>query len=76
MKGFLLDTNICIFALRDKFGVNERLEEGCRDSIGKFILFIIFDGISQRGAHLLEVHACCKMMHIFEPLYESFNIVK
>jgi tRNA(fMet)-specific endonuclease VapC len=27
MKGFLLDTNICIFALRDKYGVNERLEE-------------------------------------------------
>lgn len=27
MKGFLLDTNICIFAMRDEFGVNERLEE-------------------------------------------------
>ena len=27
MKGFLLDTNICIFALRNKYGVNERLEE-------------------------------------------------
>lgn len=27
MKGYLLDTNICIFALRDKYGVNERLEE-------------------------------------------------
>ena len=26
MKGYLLDTNICIFAMRDKFGVNERLE--------------------------------------------------
>jgi len=26
MKGFLLDTNICIFAMRDKYGVNERLE--------------------------------------------------
>ena len=31
MKGFLLDTNICIFALRDKYGVNERLEEVGRD---------------------------------------------
>ena len=27
MKGFLLDTNICIFALRNKYGINERLEE-------------------------------------------------
>ncbi|MBO6216510.1 MAG: type II toxin-antitoxin system VapC family toxin [Prevotella sp.] len=27
MNGYLLDTNICIFALRDKYGVNERLEE-------------------------------------------------
>lgn len=27
MKGYLLDTNICIFALRDKYGVNERLEQ-------------------------------------------------
>ena len=26
MKGYLLDTNICIFAMRDKFGVNKRLE--------------------------------------------------
>ena len=26
MKGYLLDTNICIFAMRDKYGVNERLE--------------------------------------------------
>ena len=26
MKGYLLDTNICIFALRDKYGFNERLE--------------------------------------------------
>ena len=26
MKWFLLDTNICIFAMRDKYGVNERLE--------------------------------------------------
>lgn len=31
MKGFLLDTNICIFALRDKYGVNERLEEVGRE---------------------------------------------
>ena len=27
MKGYLLDTNICIFALRDEYGINERLEE-------------------------------------------------
>ena len=27
MKGYLLDTNICIFALRDMYGINERLEE-------------------------------------------------
>jgi tRNA(fMet)-specific endonuclease VapC len=27
MKGYLLDTNICIFALRNKYGVNERLEK-------------------------------------------------
>ena len=27
MKGYLLDTNICIFAMRDMYGVNERLEE-------------------------------------------------
>ena len=27
MKGYLLDTNICIFAMRDKYGINERLEE-------------------------------------------------
>jgi len=26
MKEYLLDTNICIFAMRDKYGVNERLE--------------------------------------------------
>jgi len=26
MNGYLLDTNICIFAMRDKYGVNERLE--------------------------------------------------
>ena len=26
MKAYLLDTNICIFAMRDKYGVNERLE--------------------------------------------------
>ena len=26
MTGYLLDTNICIFAMRDKYGVNERLE--------------------------------------------------
>ena len=26
MKKYLLDTNICIFAMRDKYGVNERLE--------------------------------------------------
>ena len=25
MTGYLLDTNICIFAMRDKYGVNERL---------------------------------------------------
>ncbi len=31
MKGYLLDTNICIFALRDKYGVNERLEEVGRE---------------------------------------------
>jgi len=27
MKGYLLDTNICIFAMRDEYGVNEQLEE-------------------------------------------------
>ena len=26
MKKYLLDTNICIFAMRDKYSVNERLE--------------------------------------------------
>jgi len=26
MTGYLLDTNICIFAMRDAYGVNERLE--------------------------------------------------
>ena len=26
MKEYLLDTNICIFAMRGKYGVNERLE--------------------------------------------------
>lgn len=26
MKGYLLDTNICIFAFRDKHGINERIE--------------------------------------------------
>ena len=26
MKKYLLDTNICIFSMRDKYGVNERLE--------------------------------------------------
>ena len=26
MTGYLLDTNICIFAMRDKYGVNEQLE--------------------------------------------------
>ena len=26
MKEYLLDTNICIFAMRDMYGVNERLE--------------------------------------------------
>ena len=26
MKGYLLDTNICIFALRDAYGINEQLE--------------------------------------------------
>lgn len=26
MTGYLLDTNICIFAMRDMYGVNERLE--------------------------------------------------
>ena len=26
MKEYLLDTNICIFVMRDKYGVNERLE--------------------------------------------------
>ncbi len=27
MRGYLLDTNICIFALRNMFNVNKRLEE-------------------------------------------------
>lgn len=27
MKQYLLDTNICIFAFRGKYGINERLEE-------------------------------------------------
>lgn len=27
MKGYLLDTNICIFALRNKYNINEHLEE-------------------------------------------------
>jgi tRNA(fMet)-specific endonuclease VapC len=26
MKEYLLDTNICIFAMRDKHGINDRLE--------------------------------------------------
>ncbi len=26
MKGYLLDTNICIFAFREKYGIDERLE--------------------------------------------------
>ena len=26
MKEYLLDTNICIFAMRDKYGINDRLE--------------------------------------------------
>ena len=26
MKKYLLDTNICIFSMRDKYSVNERLE--------------------------------------------------
>jgi len=30
MKGYLLDTNICIFSFRGEHGINERLEEvGC-----------------------------------------------
>lgn len=35
MKGYLLDTNICIFALRDEYGVNDRLEE-----IGRNMCFV------------------------------------
>ena len=27
MKGYLLDTNICIFAFREEYGISERLEE-------------------------------------------------